>query len=193
MDAEERGLPRYVDWPLFPFEGDLRIKPILPLADSDFVRSGEPGGPPCASCAATDDAYVWVDERWRIKATDKAPSLPMQLFLETREHVDMHQLDDRMAAELGQLIVRLDRAITAIGGVGRVHVNRWGDGGEHFHMWFYGRPFGTRQVVGFGVPLWAAVLPPIDEQAWRRGLGIVAAELERGGGRAMLRGDVDVP
>jgi hypothetical protein len=183
--AESVGLPRYVDWPLFPFEGDLRLKEILPLADSDFVRSGEPGGPPCPSCAAVDDDYVWVDEHWRVRATDRPPSVPMQLFLETRAHLDMHQLEDDRAAELGQLLVRLDRAVTAIGGVGRVHVNRWGDGGEHFHMWIYGRPFGTRQVVGFGVPLWAAVLPPIDEHDWRRSLAVVAEELARGGGRAI--------
>ncbi len=185
MVSEGHGLPRYVDWPLFPFEGELRLKPVLPLADSDFVRSGEPGGPPCEACAAPDEQYLWADERWRVRATAVPPSLPMQLLLETRAHVDMHELDEDMAGEFGRLIVRLDRAVTAIGGVGRVHVNRWGDGGSHFHMWIYGRPFGTRQVVGFGVPLWAAVLPPIDETLWRRNLAVVAAELERSGGRAI--------
>ena len=178
-------LPRYVDWPVFPFEGELRVKPVLPLADTDLVRSGEPGGRPCEACVAADDAFVWVDDRWRVRAPAAASSLPMQLFLETREHLDLGDLDAVMAAELGQMLVRLDRAVLAVGGVGRVHVSRWGDGGSHFHMWIYGRPFGTRQVLGFGVPLWAAVLPPIDEELWRRNLAVVAAELARGGGRAM--------
>jgi hypothetical protein len=46
------------------------------------------------------------------------------------------------------LLVRLDRAVQAVGGIGRVHVARWGDCGSHFHMWIYGRPFGTRQLLG---------------------------------------------
>lgn len=183
--GDDAGLPRYVNWPVFPFEGEMRVKAVLPLADSDLVRSGEPGGAPCEACAAGDDQFVWVDERWRVRATTTAPSLPMQLFLETRAHIDMHDLDDDLAGELGRMLVRLDRAVTAVGGVGRVHVSRWGDGGSHFHMWIYGRPFGTRQVLGFGVPLWAAVLPPIDDEVWRRNLTVVAAELARGGGRAI--------
>lgn len=182
----EVALPRYVDWPVFPFEGELRVKEVLPLADSDMVRSGEPGGAPCEACAVGDERFVWVDERWRVRAPENPSSLPMQLFLETREHLDLGDLDDAMAAELGQMLVRLDRAVLAVGGVGRVHVSRWGDGGSHFHMWIYGRPFGTRQVLGFGVPLWAAVLPPIDAEVWRRNLGVVAGELAHGGGRAMF-------
>jgi hypothetical protein len=159
--SEEQALPGYVRWPIFPFEGELRVKSVLPLEATDMPRSGEPGGGPCSSCASDDADYVWVDERWRVRATEVAPSMPMQLFLETREHVDMHELDDTMGAELGRLLVRLDRVVTTVGNVGRVHVNRWGDGGAHFHMWIYGRPFGTRQMLGFGVPLWASILPPI--------------------------------
>ncbi len=194
MDSREEivvsgddGLPRYVDWPIFPFEGELRIKPLLPPMDSDWPRAGEPGGAPCPSCRSADEDYIWVDDHWRVRATETPPSLPVVLFLETRAHVDLRDLDDGMSCELGQLLVRLDWAVGALDGVGRTHVNRWGDGGSHFHMWIYGRPFGSVQALGFGVPLWAEILPPIDEGVWRQNLATVAAALERSGGRAIAQ------
>ena len=62
-------------------------------------------------------------------------------------------LDDELAGGLGRMIVRLDRAIQAVGGIGRVQVARWGDGGSHFHMWLYGRPRGASQLLGFCLPM----------------------------------------
>jgi diadenosine tetraphosphate (Ap4A) HIT family hydrolase len=110
----------------------------------------------------------------------------VQLFLESRDHLDLDDLDEDLAAEMGRLIVRLDRAIQAVGGIGRVHVNRWGDGGSHLHLWFYGRPVGDTQMIGFCLPLWAMTLPPTQEEAWNRNLEVVARELARHGGRAVV-------
>ena len=107
------------------------------------------------------------------------------MFLETRAHVDMDDLDADRAGELGQLIVRLDRAMQAVGGIGRVHVARWGDGGSHFHMWFYGRPLGASQMLGFCLPMWAMILPPTDDDVWRKNMAVVSRELAAGGGRAI--------
>ena len=56
--------------------------------------------------------------------------MPVQLVLETRDHLDLDELDADHAGELGRMIVRLDHPIQAVGSVGRVHVNRWGDGGS---------------------------------------------------------------
>ena len=179
-------LPRFVGWPIFPFEGDLRVKPIEPLRDADFPRSGEPGGAPCRSCASADDAYVWVDERWRIRATEQPTGVPVQLFVETREHLDLDDLDAQHAAELGQLLVRVDRAVLSLETVGRTHIARWGDGGSHFHIWAYGRPRGTIQMLGFGLPMWAQIHPPTPQVEWDANLRHVAAQLAGGGGRAML-------
>ena len=81
--------------------------------------------------------------------------------------------------------MRIDRAIQAVGGIGRVHMSRWGDGASHFHLWFYGRPFGDLQMVGFCLPMWAMTLPPTPEDVWNRNLAIVARELAKGGGRAI--------
>jgi diadenosine tetraphosphate (Ap4A) HIT family hydrolase len=185
MDESPIALPDYVGWPLFPFEGELRVKPPTQL-DADRVRSGEPGGSPCRSCPADDDEYVWVDDHWRLFARADPPSVPVLVILETREHVDLDGLDSELAAELGPMIVRLDRAMGAVDGVGRMHAHRWGDGSEHFHMWFYGRPVGSMNMLGFGMPLWEPILPPISEAQWRVNLAIVARTLASEGGRAIV-------
>ena len=167
----------YADWPIFPFEGDVRAKaPVPPLA-ADVPRSGEPGGQPCRTCERPDDDYVWVDEHWRVAAGQYPTGVPVQLFLETRAHVDLDGLDDGLAAELGQMIVRLDRAIQSIGGIGRVHVNRWGDGASHFHLWFFARPVGAWQMSGFFMPVWAKIYPPTPPDIWERNLATVAEAL----------------
>jgi hypothetical protein len=179
-------LPGFVDWPIFPFVGDLRVRAIQPRAAADWPRSGEPGGAPCKACQQPDDRCIWVDDHWRVLAPEARSAVPVQLFLETREHVDLGGLTSARAAELGQLIVRLDRAIQAIGGVGRVHISRWGDGASHFHLWFFGRPIGDPQMLGFCLPMWAEILPPTPEADWQRNLAVVARELAKEGGRALV-------
>ncbi|HEY3670721.1 MAG TPA: hypothetical protein VGN51_07295 [Acidimicrobiia bacterium] len=92
---------------------------------------------------------------------------------------------DDEAAAMGRMIVRLERAVQAVGGIARVHVNRWGDGGSHFHLWFYGRPLGDPQMIGFCLPLWAMTLPPTPDDEWNRNLTVIADELSQRGGRSM--------
>lgn len=65
----------------------------------------------------------------------------------------------------------------ALGTVGRVHVNRWGDGGSHFHVWFLGRPKGAWQFSGFSLPYWGFILPSQDERTRDREASQVAAAL----------------
>ena len=179
-------VPDFVTSQIFPFDGEFRVRPYKPHFESDRPRSGEPGGAPCGCETATDDDFIWVDDDWRVRPASPL-GVPVQLFLETRAHVDMDELTPELAAGLGTMIVRLDRAIQAVGGIGRVHVSRWGDGGSHFHMWFYGRPVGASQLLGFCLPMWAMILPPTDDETWQRNLRIVATELAKGGGRAILR------
>ena len=181
--SAEIPLPDFVNWPIFPFVGDLHVRAVEPRHNADWARAGEPGGGPCKACESSDDDYIWVDEHWRVLAPKERSAVPVQLFLEPRAHVDMDGLDPVRAAELGQLIVRLDRAIQAVGGIGRVHVSRWGDGASHLHLWFYGRPFGDLQMVGFCLPMWAMILPPTPQEIWNRNLAIVARELAKDGGR----------
>ena len=186
--AESVGLPLpdFVNWPIFPFVGEFRVRELQPLRSADAPRDGEEGGAPCGSCGAPDRDYVWVDDHWRVSAPLLPSGAPVQVFLETREHVDMDGLDPIRASELGQMIVRLDRAIQAVDGIGRVHVSRWGDGGSHFHMWFYGRRVGDVQMLGFCSAMWAMVLPPTPTEEWNHNLAVLAAKLAEDGGRAMV-------
>src|SRR5207245_1271797 len=78
----------------------------------------------CRSCQGPDDQYIWVDDRWRVRATPKPPGLPVVLILEPRMHLDLGDLPNLEAAELGLMTVRLERAIRSTPGVARVHVNR---------------------------------------------------------------------
>jgi len=176
-----RSLPDFTTWPSFPFEGDLRVKRLEEPVEREPARAGEdPNG--CTACAAPDEAYIYVNERWRVRAMDRPSGLPMVLILESRSHLDLGDLPNMLAAELGVMTVRLERAIRSLDGVGRVHVMRFGDGSAHLHMWFMARPYGRLQLRGPFLPLWDEILPPIPESQWRENLALVAAWLAEFGG-----------
>jgi hypothetical protein len=176
-------LPDFTRWPSFPFEGDMRIKKLAAPVDVEPPRSGEDAGE-CVACNTPDEAYMWVSERWRVRAMDRPTGLPMVLILECRSHLDLGDLPNLLAAELGVMTVRLERAIRSLDGVARVHVNRWGDGSAHLHMWFLARPYGRLQLRGTFLSLWDDILPVIPERQWRENLALVAAWLADFGGSA---------
>lgn len=176
-------LPDFTRWPSFPFEGDMRIKQLAAPVAVEPPRSGEDANE-CVACNTADDAYIWVSERWRVRAMDRPTGLPMVLILECRSHYDLGDLPNLLAAELGVMTVRLERAIRSLDGVARVHVNRWGDGSAHLHMWFLARPYGRLQLRGTFLSLWDDILPTIPERQWRENLALVAAWLADFGGQA---------
>jgi len=177
-------LPDFTRWPSFPFEGDMRVKPLAAPVEIEPPRSGEDAAD-CIACGTPDDAYIWVSERWRVRAMDRPTGLPMVLILECRSHLDLGDLPNLLAAELGVMTVRLERAIRSLDGVARVHVNRWGDGSAHLHMWFLARPYGRLQLRGTFLSLWDDILPVIPEHQWRENLALVAAWLAEFGGKAI--------
>jgi diadenosine tetraphosphate (Ap4A) HIT family hydrolase len=177
-------VPAYTKWPSFPFEGDLRIKKLADPVDLEPRRKGEDAAD-CVACNTPDDAYIWVSERWRVRAMERPTGLPMVLILEARSHLDLGDLPNLLAAELGVMTVRLERAVRSLDGVARVHVNRWGDSSAHLHMWFLARPYGQLQLRGTFLSLWDDILPPIPESAWRENLALVAAWLAEFGGTAL--------
>ncbi len=176
-------LPDFTRWPSFPFEGDMRVKELADPVAVEPPRSGEDAAD-CIACNTPDDAYIWVSERWRVRAMDRPTGLPMVLILECRSHFDLGDLPNLLAAELGVMTVRLERAVRSLDGVARVHVNRWGDGSAHLHMWFLARPYGRLQLRGTFLSLWDDILPTIPEQQWRENLALVAAWLAEFGGQA---------
>ncbi|GIF70352.1 hypothetical protein Ais01nite_83870 [Asanoa ishikariensis] len=181
MPHSADSVPAYTKWPSFPFEGDLRVKSLADPVDAEPRRKGEDAAD-CVACNTPDDAYIWVSERWRVRAMERPTGLPMVLILEVRSHLDLGDLPNLLAAELGVMTVRLERAVRSLDGVARVHVNRWGDGSAHLHMWFLARPYGQLQLRGTFLSLWDDILPPIPESVWRENLALVAAWLAEFGG-----------
>lgn len=157
------------------------MKPLEEPVDAEPPRKGE-DATDCTACAAPDEAYIWVSDRWRVRAMDRPTGLPMVLILESRSHLDLGDLPNMLAAELGVMTVRLERAVRSLDGVARVHVNRWGDGEAHLHLWFMARPHGMLQLRGTFLSLWDEILPPVPEATWRENLALIAAWLAEFGG-----------
>ena len=172
-------MPAVEEWETFPFEGLIHPRVLLPPTVEDRPRAGR-GGVDSHTCRTPDQDFLWAGERWRVRPPQQPSGLPMVLFLEPRLHVgEPGELPDDLAAELGVMIARLDRAIRAIGNVGRVHACRWGDGGEHLHWWFMARPARLPQLVGSFAAIWDDILPPVPEDSWRRDLQTVRGELSK--------------
>ena len=172
-------MPPVHEWETFPFDGDMRPRPLLPPVDDEAPRNGE-GGVGCHHCSATDDEYIWTQERWRLRVIGPT-GLPFIGLLEPREHyAEPGDLPEELAAELGVLLGRVERAVRAIGEIGRVHVCRWGDGSEHLHWWFMARPARIPQLIGSFAAIWDDVLPPLPDDLWRANVAAVAAALADG-------------
>jgi hypothetical protein len=184
VPQETPRLPDFITWPTFPFEGDLRVRRLDPPVDVEPDRQGE-DPESCVTCRASDEEYIWVANRWRVRALERPTGLPAVVILESRSHLDLGDLPNLLAAELGVMTVRLERAIRSLEDVARVHVNRWGDGSAHLHVWFLGRPVGRLQLRGTFLSLWDDILPPIPERQWRENLALIAAWLGDFGGRVL--------
>jgi hypothetical protein len=177
-------LPSFTSWPSFPFEGQFTIKALDPTVETEPPRKGEDIAE-CTACNTSDASYIWVNERWRVRALEKPTGLPMVLLLEPRSHLDMGDLSNLLAAELGVMTVRLERAIRSMDNVARVHVYRWGDGTAHLQLWFMARPQGRLQLRGTFLPMWDEIMPSVDEAQWKENLALIAAWLAEFGGTAV--------
>jgi diadenosine tetraphosphate (Ap4A) HIT family hydrolase len=171
-------MPPVEEWETFPFDGEMRPRALLPPVEREEPRRGE-GGVDCERCRASDDEYIWTDERWRLWAPPHPTGLPVVVILEPREHFpELGELPDELAAELGIMLARIETAIWSIGEIGRVHVCKWGDGGEHLHWWFMARPARIPQLIGSFAAVWDEILPPVPEEIWRANLDAVVAALD---------------
>jgi diadenosine tetraphosphate (Ap4A) HIT family hydrolase len=177
-------LPPLEEWDSFPFEGDIRTRPLRPPADEP-PRQGE-GGADCSRCATGETDAIWSDQHWLVAPLPRPSGLPVVVLLYPKAHLDLHELPPPRQAELGQLIVRGERAVAAVEGVARVHVGRWGEGSEHLHVWFMGRPARMSQLRSSFAAIWDDILPPVPEDVWRGNLAVVAGALARDGGRSHI-------
>lgn len=184
MADDRLPLPAYVTYPIFPFEGDLRVKVPLERMAGDIPRYGE-GGKPCPPCEAPR-GVLWTDGFWRVRGADRPNALCALVFLETVPHLDFGDLDDEQAASFGRITIRLENIMAALPEVGRVHVNRWSDAGSHFHVWFMARPRGVFELYGYGSALWYQVLPSISDEQRDTNYRQIAHALAVGGGEAFI-------
>ncbi|MEV6196537.1 hypothetical protein AB0M19_29530 [Streptomyces sp. NPDC051920] len=150
-------LARMTSWEISPFEPEgLRVAPLRPPALPEPERHGE-DPENCDPCRARDEG-IWFNERWRL-ARIKGVGVPLVLMLFSRDHYDMADLSDEMAAELGLLTTHIVRHVQGLPHVSRAHVYRIGDGAAHLHIWFFARPEGQAQLFGSWMPVWDDLLP----------------------------------
>ena len=179
--------PDITTWDVFPWESvDGAVVPkVLPAPAAEAPRNGDEGGTACVMCAGLpEDRIVWEDEFW-VLTTDAQPTgLPLVLTLWTREHLDFGDLDDELASQFGRISNRLVRIVQGLDNIGRVHVNRWGDGGSHFHVWYFARTEGLSAIKGSYAVEWDDILPPGPDDVRRADLRAVATKLANWGGHA---------
>jgi diadenosine tetraphosphate (Ap4A) HIT family hydrolase len=186
-DGGRLPMPPSEGWDIFPWEvvdGALTPKVIQPPGEEP-ARRGEESSTDCPSCTGIEhDRIVWEDEHWMLTHPGQPGGLPLVLMLHTRGHEDFGQLADELASQYGRISNRLVRIIENLPNIGRVHVSRWGDGGAHFHVWFFARPKGLMPVLGSPAADWNDIIPPGDESVWRQDLHTVATKLSNWGGDA---------
>lgn len=168
----------------FPFDGDLQVVPLADPVVPEPPRQGE-GGDGCLRCADPDRDTIWRDQRWRVHLVDEPVGLPFLACLTPLEHTTLSAIRPEMVADLGPLIQRVASAIGRLDGVGRAHFSRWGDGSEHFHLWFLARPLGMMQMRGAMLTVWDDLLPRVPDEERSAAARRVAAAMAEGGGEAV--------
>ena len=168
-------MPPVAEWATWPFEGELQPRVLRPPADDEKRREGE-GGIDCSACGKASADLIWEDEHWQLWPIGPT-GLPLVLILEPKEHYDIETLPAELAAELGLLMQRVERAVRAVGEIGRVHIGRWGEGAEHLHLWFFGRPARMRQLSDSFAAIWDDVLPLMPDEIWRANVEAAAAAM----------------
>ena len=169
--------------PFFPVEGDLQVRVLNEPVIPEPPRAGEVGGQPCPNCpndgepSSSDDLVIWQDDQWAVLAGVEPTGLPMVVLLVSREHYRLDNLPPELTTTLGPMIQRIAGAIRLIDGVGRTHFSRFGDGSEHFHLWFFARPTGMMQLRGPSMAIWADLLPHIPDEEFRANARTIATAL----------------
>lgn len=186
----ERRLPpaRMTGWEISPFEPDgLRVAPLRPPVLPEPARHGEDPSD-CGACRKRDEG-IWFNDRWRLARIPRV-GVPLVLMLYPRDHYDMADLPDDLAAELGLLSTRVVRHMQALPHISRAHFYRFGDGAAHLHLWFFARPAGQAQLFGSWLVVWDDLLPEYPADVAETDAAIVADALvaSHGGRRSATGG-----
>ena len=166
-------------WDIYPYEIDsLRLKPLQPLADDEpaAARRG-----PCRlllrPSARPDGRQPGVEQRAVAAAPRHRHEAPDRLNLAPREHCDLPTVPDHLADEMGQLIVAVSAGVEHVPSVGRVQLAKYGDGGAHLHLFFFGRPARMLQLRGSPLLDWEENLPRLPLAVLQANARVVAQRL----------------
>jgi hypothetical protein len=77
---------------------------------------------------------IWHDDNWLLRARSESTGVPVLVTLHPRAHFDLSDLTDELAGELGVRVVHVARAIELLSHIARARVDKWGDGGDHLHV-----------------------------------------------------------
>jgi len=161
-----------------PYNEPLTVRSLGEPVIPEPPRRGEPGGDPCGICTGQATKPVWSDENWSLHPP-VGGSLLGAVWLATKDHVDSFtDLPEPASLEFGRVIASVERGILSLGGVARVHLYRWGDGGSHFHVWLLPRPLGMIEAAGMMLPLWEDVLPNVTDVELRAAAEQVALAMD---------------
>ena len=161
-----------------PYNEPLTVRSLADPVIPEPPRRGEPGGDPCGICTGQATGPVWSNENWSLHPP-VGGSLLGAVWLATRDHVDSFKdLPKPAALEFGRVIANVERGILSLGGVARVHLYRWSDGGSHFHVWMLPRPLGMIEAAGMMLPLWEDVLPNVTDDELRAAAEHVALAMD---------------
>ncbi|MDI6103644.1 hypothetical protein QLQ12_34030 [Actinoplanes sp. NEAU-A12] len=189
-DSERRlPLARMTEWDISPFEQDgLRVAALRPPVLPEPDRHGEDPAN-CGMCRKRDEG-IWLNDHWRLARVTKV-GVPLALMLFPRDHHDMADLPDELAAELGLLTTRIVRHMQALPHISRAHVYRIGDGAAHLHVWFFARPEGQAQMYGSWLMVWDDLLPEYPADVAEADAALVADALagSHGGYRPAVAGE----
>ncbi|MCW2780206.1 MAG: hypothetical protein JWR35_655 [Marmoricola sp.] len=178
-------MPAQGGWDIFPWEGTgLRPRVVEPPSDEP-PRHGE-GDRNCSCTGSPAKGAIWANDRWEVRAPGQPGGLPLVVNLCPLEHLDFEDLDDDMAAEFGLLSVWLHRIISRMPNIGRVHVQKIGDGSAHLHAFFIARTARMTNILGSPAVDWDEILPAVPEDIWRADLAYVAKHLATHGGTALV-------
>jgi hypothetical protein len=182
-------MPPVHEWDMFPWElvdGTLQPKVLRPPLEVEPARSGV-GGEDCHICEGRGDGVrIWESWNFHVLRPARPSGLPLVLWLNANEHLDYTDLSDQLAAEFGRTSVWLARIMSNLPHIGRVHVNRWGDGSEHLHSWFLARHERLPGIIGSLAVEWNDTLPPAPEDVWLADCRSVARKLAFHDGRALV-------
>ena len=155
-------------------ENVLPLKELSPPVGVEPPLSGA-GGVDCSACdRAQDEWTLYEDDLWRVRLLHNDITFPGTAMLTSVRHASgIAELNDAELATYGVMCRRITQALLSReaggpgfgdGRVGRVHMHFWGDGGEHFHVWFFPRPYGYLDLRGSYLVEWEELMEHASQE-----------------------------